>query len=586
MTKLATLLSILIISNMAYAQSPEPFTKTVINTGYQFEHPFDMFLGDEDSLWINERSGAVWQVHKSNGGRKQLLNIKSQVMFTRIFSGPTVTGIAQDGMFGMALHPDAFMGLGKDSFFVAYCYNSSGRKTRISRFYINPITKIINPATEVAILQNLPGSNDHNGGKLIFGGDKMLYYSCGDQGANQFGNACIEIKSQKDITAAQLSAVDYTNYAGHILRLTTGGLIPASNPLFNSVRSHVYSKGHRNPQGLSWEKDNAGNPVVNGKLYESEQGPVTDDEINVIESGKNYGWPHINGFNDNQFYTYKRWFLSGSCGSYGSECATAGDMTGANAPIQESSWTPSDYTNPIESQDVTNTPDCSDYLLRGTVAWSSIEHYNPLMGIPGWGNSILLPTLKHSAIIRYKLNGAGTGILNSPANGRAFDSIQYFRVGFGINRYRDIAIGANGITLYVITDSIGATSGVTAGGGVGGGAGGTLTDRGKLIAYTYQGAATLLNLNVVPPITRAQELEINTYPNPTTDYVIISSKDVGYKPYQVKFYDALGNLVKEEKLTNTTQTVRLGNLANGQYLVLVYNKFNQKISSKKIVVMH
>ncbi len=569
----------------------EPFTKTVLNTGYNFQHPFEIFIGPDDSLWVNERSGIISKVHKTTGLRRIVLNISSQVTFTRTGSGASVTGIAQDGMFGMALHPDAFKGLGKDSLFVAYCYGgTAARKVRISRFYYNPTTKVLVPASEFTLIENIPGSNDHNGGRLVFGPDKKVYYSCGDQGANQFGNACISLKSQNDITAAELSAGNYVNYPGHILRLNTDGSVPSDNPLFATVRSHVYSKGHRNPQGLVFQKDGTGNMPVGAFLYESEQGAVIDDEVNRIESGKNYGWPRISGYNDNVFYTYKNWSLSPSgsgatnCTNYPGECGTATNMTGANAPKLESSWLPAtDYTDPLKSQAAVASPDCVDYLARPTVAWSSIEYYNnTTTGIPGWSNSLLLTTLKNSSILRYKLNAAGTAILA--------DTIQYFRVpkdatnpNWGINRYRDLAVAADGVTFYAITDSLGATSGVTAGGGAGG-SGPAVADKGKIIAFKYTGIT--LSLNPTTIAERAINDLVKVYPNPVTEYFVVNTKDLDTRPYTLNLMDANGRMILQKSITNALETIMVKEIHNGQYLMTLTNRNGKVISTKKVSIIH
>jgi aldose sugar dehydrogenase len=573
----------------------EPFAKTVINTGYNFQHPFDIFIGPDDSLWVNERSGIISKVHKSNGGRRIVLNISSQVTFTRSFSGSTVTGIAQDGMFGMALHPDAFKGLGKDSLFVAYCYGgAAARKVKISRFFYNLTTKVLVPGSEFVLIQNLPGSNDHNGGRLVFGPDTKIYYSCGDQGANQFGNTCISLKSQNDVTSGDLTVQNFINYAGHILRLNTDGSIPSNNPIFATVRSHVYSKGHRNPQGLVFQKDGTGNMPAAAKLYESEQGAVIDDEVNLIESGKNYGWPRISGYNDNVFYTYKNWSLSPvtastsdvDCGNYPGECGFATNMTGgspANPPRLESSWLPAtDYTDPLKSQAAVASPDCVDYLARPTVAWSSIEYYNnTTTGIPGWSNSLLLTTLKNSSILRYKLNAAGTAILA--------DTIQYFRVqeagnpDWGINRYRDLVVAADGVTFYAITDSLGATSGVTAGGGAGG-SGPSVKDKGKIISFKYTGIT--LSLNPTTINERAINDLVKIYPNPVTEYFVVNTKDLDTRPYTLNLMDANGRVILQRNITNALETIMVKEIPNGQYLMTLTNRNGKVISTKKVSIIH
>ena len=80
------------------------------------------------------------------------------------------------------------------------------------------------------------------------------------------------------------------------------GAIPADNPTIDGVRSHIYAYGLRNPQGLSF------GPT--GLLYASEHGPSTDDEVDLIRAGKNYGWPHVAGYNDDRSYAYANWSAS------------------------------------------------------------------------------------------------------------------------------------------------------------------------------------------------------------------------------------------------------------------------------------
>jgi glucose/arabinose dehydrogenase len=122
------------------------------------------------------------------------------------------------------------------------------------------------------IFDGLPGFTFHDGGRIAFGPDGMLYVATGE-------------------TFKPELAQDLSSPAGKILRLTPEGGVPADNPFPGSP---VYSYGHRNPQGLAWEPQS-------GALFASEHGPTGEfglaahDEINVIRAGGNYGWPRVVG---------------------------------------------------------------------------------------------------------------------------------------------------------------------------------------------------------------------------------------------------------------------------------------------------
>ncbi|WP_066389842.1 PQQ-dependent sugar dehydrogenase [Neobacillus mesonae] len=118
---------------------------------------------------------------------------------------------------------------------------------------------------EAVLLEGIPGGEVNSGGRIKIGPDGMLYATTGDVGKG--GNA-----------------QDLKSLAGKILRMTVSGEIPKDNPFKGS---YVYSYGHRNPQGLAWDGK--------GNLYSSEHGEKGHDEINLIQAGKNYGWPVIQG---------------------------------------------------------------------------------------------------------------------------------------------------------------------------------------------------------------------------------------------------------------------------------------------------
>lgn len=110
-----------------------------------------------------------------------------------------------------------------------------------------------------------PRANIHNGGRIKFGPDGLLYIGTGD-------------------ATDQQGAADPSKLNGKILRLRPDGGIPESNPFAGSP---VYSFGHRNVQGLGWDSA--------GRLWASELGPEKNDELNLVRAGGNYGWPQVTG---------------------------------------------------------------------------------------------------------------------------------------------------------------------------------------------------------------------------------------------------------------------------------------------------
>ncbi len=556
-----------------YGQRETFETKRIVNQNTaagRLRHPFAMQMGPDDSLWITERRGYVVKMNTQNGGKHQLLDINALVRFT--VSG---SSIKQDGMLGIALHPELNMGTGNDFVYLAYCYDSSGlRRVRIVRYTYN--RNVPSLTTPIVLMRGLHGSDDHNGGKLAIGNFGtasvpiyQLLYTAGDRGANQFGNACDSIESQYIPTAAQVAAGDIRRYSGKILRLNLDGSIPVTNPVINGTRSHIYSFGHRNPQGISFERDDNYELVPAGKIYSSEQGPATNDEINIIASGMNYGWPRVAGKQDNNWYKYYKWASTGGCSSYAGECSAI--QTGSGQA--ESTFSSPVYRNPIFDL-YPGTPaggsNCN-WLLNPTIAPSSIIHYPYSSRIPAWQNCLLITTLKSSAMYRLKLTADGNGSLSV-----ADSVVEYFKDINALNRYRDIALGADGITIYLLTDSVGGTSGPSAGND------GGVTNRGSVIAYKYAGS--VLAIGNDPLYVNNARLQVKIYPNPVTDVLLIESKRNVAKPIFYQLLDVMGRLVLNGSSTKDKIAINVQRLPRGIYSIKLFNGRDVLISTEKIVI--
>ncbi|HKB13214.1 MAG TPA: glucose/sorbosone family PQQ-dependent dehydrogenase [Vicinamibacterales bacterium] len=443
--------------------SAPTFAMRVVATG--LANPFQVTWGPDDYLWVTERTaGRITRVRPSDGSAAPAIELSGVLT-----DGPS-------GLLGMALDPGLLKGTGNDYVYAAYTYDadpdpsSVSRRTRIARFTYDSRTARLDHETE--ILSNLPAGTDHQGGRLVVGPDRKLYFSIGDLGANQLANYCKPDRAQSIPTQAQVSARDWSLYEGKILRLNPDGSIPQDNPVIGGVRSHIYSYGHRNPQGLVFAPD--------GKLYESEHGPNTDDEVNLIRAGGNYGWPYVAGYRDDQSYAFANWSAS-----RGVPCEsltfTAYPAVPPSVPLQkETAWNHPDFVPPIQTFHTVPTgydfknPTCAErelyYQCWPTVAPGSLAVYSATGGIPGWSHSLLMPSLKHGTVYRIQLNPAGTGVVGDP------DENEFFKT---VNRYRDVAISPDGLALFVATDSEGNTQDRS------GRPAGAVENRGAILEFRY-----------------------------------------------------------------------------------------------------
>ena len=335
------------------------------------------------------------------------------------------TDVGQDGLLGLALHPDFFLGRSSDFAYVAFTYDDDAGPALARRLGIRRYTYDAAAATlgsPMDVLRGLPSHNDHVGGRLAIGPDRWLYLTIGDGGANFGQNRCTANRALDLPTAAAVQARDWSAYWGKILRIELDGSIPADNPIVDGARSHVFSYGHRNPLGLAF------GPT--GLLYESEHGPSSDDEVNLIEGGRTYGWPRVAGFQDDKAYVFANWSASSEpCA--GSPCE---NPIPASVPVQaESSWKHPQFTPPLRTFFTVDSAADIRGLGSATIAPGGLDVYSR-HGIPAWRNSLLALSLVRGTVYRLPLAADGRSVVGTP--------IELFQTA---NRYRDIAIDPDGL---------------------------------------------------------------------------------------------------------------------------------------------
>jgi PQQ-dependent dehydrogenase (s-GDH family) len=455
----------------SYVTGAKQFSESVLVTG--LANPWELTLGPDGMLWVTERTGKrISRIDPATGEQHVAITIDES-------SAPG----GQDGLMGLALHPELGQGSGNDYVYTAYTYvdeekDPDPQVTDETSPYHRLYTKIVRLSYNEAdgtlsdpvdLITSLPASNDHNSGRLKVGPDKALYYTLGDQGNNQGANVCLAIEAQRLPTAEEIAAEDYVAYVGKSLRLNLDGSVPEDNPELDGVRSHVFTYGHRNMQGIDFAPD--------GTLYATEHGPKTDDEVNILVSGGNYGWPNVAGFIDDMAYEHANWELAENPPCEETEFSEYAIPD--NVPHEPESAFTEPMEDPIATMFTVPTgwnfvvPDCKgiDFICWPTVGITSVEYYEGGDDrIPGWGKVLLAPTLKRGSIYVLPLDETGQAVEGTIE--------RYFQSN---NRYRDVAVSEDGKTIYVATDATGLAESTE------GGTTSELANPGEILVFTYEG---------------------------------------------------------------------------------------------------
>lgn len=214
--------------------------------------PWDMAMDHESNIWFTERDGGIKRLDPSTGSIKEIHWVEET------FQSPE-----NSGMHSMALHPRF-----PEVPYVFVHYTFHKYLSRIERYEWDLQKDILTNRTEIL---EVSANSSHNGSRIVFEDDSTFFFSIGD--------AYTSLAFPQDLESNN----------GKILRIKIDGTVPPDNPMSESL---VWSFGHRNPQGLCFGR--------NGLLYSSEHGADTDDELNLIRSGLNYGWPGVAGFCDTE----------------------------------------------------------------------------------------------------------------------------------------------------------------------------------------------------------------------------------------------------------------------------------------------
>ncbi|WP_018759162.1 PQQ-dependent sugar dehydrogenase [Paenibacillus terrigena] len=234
--------------------SSDPYTPEVVANN--LETPWAIDFASDGRIFFTERnSGRVRVIENGKLKSTPVITLGSPFYYMPKSEG---------GLLGLALDPNFAT---NHYMYIYHSYKTSDNKVANQVVRLKENNNIA--TVDKVLITNLPGAVYHNGGRLKIGPDNKLYFGDGN-----YGN--------KDDTLTYLG--------GKIFRLNLDGTIPSDNPFASSP---IYSRGHRNPQGLAWQ------PGTN-RLFVSEHGESSKDEINYIQPGNNYGWPKYEGGNQNQ----------------------------------------------------------------------------------------------------------------------------------------------------------------------------------------------------------------------------------------------------------------------------------------------
>jgi glucose/arabinose dehydrogenase len=507
MKKIIMIIFLSLFLNIQAQEESEFFRKVL---PIHSENSWDICIGDDGFLYLNEYPNRIYRVHPEIGEKEILYTINDFHLSDESENHPGCNTQRLYGFRGLALHPD-FTNPDSSYIFCFYSYNNGTEEEPVTDFKIirikwNEAEKIV--TEEKVIVENIPGGWEHSGGRMITikeNNTSYLYYTVGDMGPTP--TDCLE----EGETHSRETVQDPNYPNGKIHRIMIDGSIPDDNPI---PGNSFWTRGHRNPQGLTY------NPET-GIIYSVEHGATTDDEVNVIEKGMNYGWYQVHGNHDGN--------RSGEM-DFVENYQPNPDIAGDKLVEPLYSWC-REYTT-------------DEWWLACTVAPSGAQYYG-YDAIPGWKNSIVVACLKQAQFIVsglrvVRLAEDGKSLIDSTMD-NPNPELYFDEFHRNDGRIRDVEFSKDGRRIFIINN------------------GGYPEHDRSVIVYTYSPLGSVFD-----------EIDNLIYPNPVADVLHFGNENFQY----IKIINIAGKIVLEKK--NPRGSINLSSLKQGVYLAEITYKNQTK----------